>query len=309
MSSANELGLIFVPEIVYNETPVDSALWETARFTSESLSATPTTNTSQEIRNDRMVADQFKVSVEVGGGFDFEFSADTFDSLIDGAMMAAPAAGVWKIGKEDVSYTFEKEYGDLTTNNFILFSGQRVSEWSLGFSHGEAVAGSFSMAGANVTSSSASSVGAGSVIPPTTTRIMNAVSDLSSIEIDTVLFTGCLQSVELNVNNNLRPANCIGKDTPSDQLFGTANITGSISAYLTDTTILWYTQKVINQVEMGIKFTISDGTSSYEFDVPRAKITGNTPNAEGINTDVMITADFEALIDEVSGSSFIITKT
>lgn len=309
MSSANLVSVIFVEEVAYDTTPADDAGWESLRFTSESLTATPTTNQSEEIRADRMVADQFKVSTEVAGGFEYEFSALTFDSLLEGAMYNSWATGVLKVGVEEHSYSVEKNYSDLTANHFILFSGERVSEFNIGFTYGEAVQGSFTMAGASVKSGSTTAVGTGTVAAPTTTRVMNAVSDLSGIEIDATVFTGCLRAVNLTVNNNLRPAECIGKDTPSDQIAGTAEITGNIEAYLTDTTVQWYTDKVLNQVAMGIKFTISDGTNSYEFNIPNAKITGETPQAEGINTDVMITADFTALYDGTADSSLVITRT
>jgi len=309
MSSANLVSLILVPEVTYDATPVDDPGWETLRFTGESLTATPNVNSSEEIRSDRMVADQFKVGIEVSGGFDYEFSADSYDSLLDGAMMSAPVLGVWKVGAEDISFTLEKEFTDLTANHFIQYSGERVAEFSIGFSYGEAVSGSFSMAGATVLSASTTLVAAGTVAPATTTRVMNAVSDLSGITIDGTLFTGCLQSVELNINNNLRPAECIGSSTPSDQILGTAEITGSLEAYLTDTTIQWYTDQVINQTKFEIQFTISDGTSSYNFHIPNARISGDSPMAEGINTDVMVSVDFLALFDETAGSSLVITKS
>lgn len=309
MSSANLVEVIFVEEVTYDVTPTDSTDWESLRFTSEALSATPTTNQSEEIRSDRMIADQFKVSVDVGGGLDYEFSATTYDGLLEGTMYDTWSTGVLKVGVEEHSYTLEKTFSDLTANHFMTFSGMRVGEMAIGFSYGEAVSGTFTMAGASVVGASTSLVGAGTVAPATTTRVMNAVSDLSEIKIDDTTFTGCLQSVNLSVNNNLRAANCIGSDTPSDQIAGTAEITGSIEAYLTDTTIQWYTDRVLNQTPMAISFTISDGTTSYNFNIPNAKITGEAPQAEGINTDVMITADFTALYDDTTGSSLVITRT
>jgi hypothetical protein len=298
-----------VKETTYNQIPVDSPDWETLRFTSESLTATPQVSQSEEIRSDRMVGDQFKTSTDVGGGFDFEFSADTYDSLIDGAMMSTPVAGVWKIGAEDISFSMELNYTDLSANNVIDFSGERVGTMDIGFTFGEAINGAFEMAGATVVSASDSAVGAGNIAPATTTRIMNAVSDLSGIQIDGVAFTGCLRAINLNINNNLRPAECIGSDTPQDQILGTAEVTGSIEAYLTDVTVQWYTDKVLNQVPMAISFALTDGTTTYTFNIPNAKISGDTPDATGINSDVMITADFTALYDATADSSLVITKS
>jgi len=308
MSSGNLVELSIVRETAYDVTPVNSPDWETLRYTSEDFDAQAQVQQSEEIRSDRMVGDQFKVSTETSGGFEFEMSANTFDSLIDGAMMSTPAAGVWKIGVEDISYTVTKNFTDLSANHFHHFSGQRVSEMSLTFSHGEALKGSFAMAGASVVTNSASLVGTGTLAPATTTRVMNSVSDLTGIEIGGVSFTGCIQEISLNVNNNLRPANCIGKDTPSDQILGTASVTGTIKAYLTNTTVQWFTNQMLNQTGFDLRFIATDGTTSYEFDIPNCRLSGSAPNSDGIDTDVMIEADFTALFDASTSTSLLITK-
>ena len=164
------------------------------------------------------------------------------------------------------------------------------------------------MAGASVTPASATQVVTGTN-QPTTTDVMNAVSDLTTINIAGTAFGGCIQSISLNINNNLRPSTCIGSDTPGDQIAGTAEITGSIEAYLTDTTVQWYTSQILNQTAFDIQFTVEDSAgNSYDFDLPNCRISGSAPNAQGINTDVMITAEFTALYDSGSGSSLTITR-
>ena len=309
MSSSNLVSLIVTEETVYDTTP-SAATWETVRFNSESFSATPSINTSEEIRSDRMVADQFIVSTASEGGYEFEMSAGgVFDVLLEGAMYSAWATDVLKIGTTQFGYSVEKEFTDLTANHFMVFSGMRVGQMDLGFTYGEAVKGSFGMAGASVTTASATAIGTGSVTAATTGRVMNAVSDMTSLKIAGTSFTGCIRGIQLSINNNLRPSECVGSDTPGDQIEGTAEITGSIEAYLTDTTVQWYTSQVLSQTQFDIEFTLSDDTNTYTFDLPNCRISGSAPNAEGVNTDVMIQADFTALYDSGSGSSLTITRT
>lgn len=308
MSASNDVTIIYVPETAYGTTPA-LGTWETARFTSEGITATPLVNQSEEVRNDRMRGDQFKTSVDVTGNIDFELSATTYDTLFELAMNATWATNVLKIGKENKSISIEKNYSDLTANHFIVFDGVRCSEMSLGFTHGEAVTGSFNFAGSDVTSASATASSGGTVNPATSNRVMNAVSDMTSLKIDGTAFSGCLSSVDFTINNNLRPAKCIGQDYPQDQFLGTADVTGSIEAYLSDTTVQWYTDKVINQTAMEIEFTLSDGTNTYTFHFPNCRISGDTPSAEGLDTDVMISAEFTALYDATEASSLVITRT
>lgn len=68
----------------------------TVRFTSESLSGTPNTVESQQIRTDRMSSGQVVVGLAVAGGINFELAKeDVIDSFLESAMysswdMAAP---------------------------------------------------------------------------------------------------------------------------------------------------------------------------------------------------------------------------
>jgi len=91
MSSGNLVSVILVPETVYGikDTPLSGVTAETARFTSESMSGTPTTTTSANIRTDRMSGGQVVTGLEVGGSLDFELAAGTyFDNMFSAAMMS-----------------------------------------------------------------------------------------------------------------------------------------------------------------------------------------------------------------------------
>ncbi|MCP1363702.1 phage tail tube protein, partial [Halomonas sp. BBD48] len=85
MSESNRVKLIVVPETAYGATPADSANWQTLRYTSETLSGTPQTVTSSEIRSDRMTADMTRTGLQVQGDIGVELSTGTFDDLISGA--------------------------------------------------------------------------------------------------------------------------------------------------------------------------------------------------------------------------------
>lgn len=92
MSSSNLVEVTYVKESAYGEKPADLSLTTlyTARFTSESLSGTPDTTESVELRTDRMSAGQVVTGLTVGGDIEFELSADKFhDDFLMGAMMNA----------------------------------------------------------------------------------------------------------------------------------------------------------------------------------------------------------------------------
>lgn len=80
MSSANLVSVVYTPETVYGikDEPLSAVTAETARFTSESLSGTPTTTESAAIRTDRMSGGQIAVGLEVGGALDTELASGQF---------------------------------------------------------------------------------------------------------------------------------------------------------------------------------------------------------------------------------------
>ena len=90
MSSSNLVKINYMEEAAYGirPTPDSGTQLKTARFTSESLSGTPATTESEELRTDRMSSGQVVTGLEVTGGIDFELSPDAFfDDMFKGAMM------------------------------------------------------------------------------------------------------------------------------------------------------------------------------------------------------------------------------
>lgn len=99
MSSANLVEVIYVKEVEYGVTPdpLSGVTAETTRFTSETLSGTPTTTVSTTIRTDRMSSGQVVTGLEVGGEINTELASSQFqDDFFEGAMMNTwvPAASL-----------------------------------------------------------------------------------------------------------------------------------------------------------------------------------------------------------------------
>ena len=96
MSNPSQVQVIAVPEVDYGVTPdLATAVASTVRWTSESLSGTPTTVESAELRNDRMSAGQSVVGLVSGGDINFELSKDpVYDRFMALAMMNDWVAGI-----------------------------------------------------------------------------------------------------------------------------------------------------------------------------------------------------------------------
>ena len=87
MSSSNMVRLAAIQETTYGVTPATGD-FGTIRFNSESMSGTPSTTASTEIRSDRTSAGQVQVGLEVGGDVNVELSSDDMQiKLMQAAMM------------------------------------------------------------------------------------------------------------------------------------------------------------------------------------------------------------------------------
>ncbi len=307
MSSANQVEVLYSAESVSGVQPPAIATWETLRFTSEALTGTPQTTNSNEIRSDRMISDTLKVSTNTGGDVNGEFSAKTWDDFLEAATGGTWTADVLDIGSVTRSFTILKSFLDTSPITRIQLLGQRVNVFSLNLAWGEIMTNTITFAGSGVDSGTTDYRDPTDVTNPTTTTdVLNASSDVTSVKIDDADFTGCIQSMTLNINNNMRPQTCIGNDAPKDQVFGSCSIEGTMSFYFSDIQLY---QDILNQVAKKFEFTIADAAgNTYTFLLPKTKLTGEAPQASGIDTDVIQEVTFSALRDETTGTSIRITR-
>jgi hypothetical protein len=184
----------------------------------------------------------------------------------------------------------------------------RVGTFNLSMAYGSILTGSIGFAGASASTPATSAVGTGSVASATTTEVLNSTSDFGTIEIGGVATTICLSSMDISIDNSLRAIGCIGKATASDQKLGTANITGTIEIYLTADSFAYYEAALAN-TDTSLKYSVTDGTDTYEFFLPKIKLSSDSPQASSLDSDTMVSLSYTALYDPTEQSSIVITKT
>lgn len=87
MSSSNRVKIAAIEESVYGETPV-AGNFDQPRYTAETLSGTPDTTESQQIRTDRYSSGQVVVGLEVGGDLTIEVAKEAaHEKFMASAMM------------------------------------------------------------------------------------------------------------------------------------------------------------------------------------------------------------------------------
>ena len=297
MSESNRVALRYVEETDYGTTPADSPDWQAVRYTSETLSGTPNTITSGEVRADRSIADQTKAGLSVGGDINIEFSELSFDDFLEAAMCSVWATnilyGELVIGTRDRSFSIEKHMGDI--DKYIAYTGMRVSSMELSFPYGEVVTGKFGFMGNGVATPTTSVVGSGIVNAVNSSKVFTASTDVKNINIAGAPPTGIhIKSISLSLDNQYRPTEAIGSDAPVDVRKGTVNVTGTIEAFLSAQSFDWYS-RILNQTSTKLSWAVENGENNYAFYLPNVKLTGEAPQSGGLDQDVMITVDFTAL--------------
>lgn len=126
-AASNRVGIGRVKETVWGETPANPVFKQT-RYTGESLTGSISTETSQEMRDDRMTSDLVVVDGSPSGDINIEMSYGSYDDLIESAMMStfsSPLAIVGDAGDIEASVT-DGGFVSTTGNKFLNVA---VGQW------------------------------------------------------------------------------------------------------------------------------------------------------------------------------------
>ena len=190
------------------------------------------------------------------------------------------------------SFFIERAHEDIS--QFFQFAGMVVNTMSLDFSASSILKSAFNFIGKQSTITQVTA-GTGANDAAATTDFMNSVSNVGEVLIDGVAAAGCLlQKVSFEVNNNVRGLSSIGSLGFCNVSEGEANVTGSMDMYFQDETMY---EKYINATAFGldIRVTSNDG-DTYIVTTPNNKLSADTINVSGKNTDVMQNATFQSIM-------------
>lgn len=328
MSESNRVRLSYIKEHTWNTTPASPEL-KALRITGESLVHNIDTVTSAEIRPDRNVTALVDTMYSAGGGFNFEFSAGTFDDLLAGALFAnispessatsswwsdsdSSGAGTEYIVNGTTEHSFSIERAMLDKDEYFMFSGMIINTLNMTVSAGAIVTGSFDFIGGSPTTAlqqtsfDSSSNGLPTAAP--TTDPYNGVGNVGTIEEGGSALSGIyLSEISFSLSNNLRALPALGQNTAIDVAAGKCDVTGTVTAYFESDQLY---DKFMGFTDTSLSFTLTDAAGNYyTFYFPKVKYSSNTVNAGGQDADVMEVLNFTALYDSTTGGTLKITKS
>jgi hypothetical protein len=297
VARGSRVGVTYAMEDSWGSVATDGTAYE-LRVTGIGVNLTKDSFQSNELRSDRHIADLRHGLQSVSGDISVELSYDSFDDIIESAMYEE-----WETddtivtGTTEKSFTLQKYFSDIT--QYHVFPGCVVNTWNISVTPNGIITSTFNVMGEEMITS------ATSVLPAASAKSSYSPFDSFSGTLTEGGVTNALiTSIDFSLSNNLSTLPVIGSDKTIGLVDGRANITGTVSAYFANSTLL---DKFINETESSLSFQLTDGTRSYTFTMPRIKYSGGDVPVNGEGPIVM-NMPFQALYDSGDGYSLIITK-
>lgn len=296
--------MYFIAEATYGTTPATPALAR-LRHTGTTLGVSKSTHVSEELRPDRQIVDFRHGQKQVGGDINFELSAASFDSLFEAVLGGTWTTNVLKAGTTRRSFSVLRHFSDIADGAgkpYHMTTGVELNTLEINVPTDGIVTGKFGVIGKDIVPATAAPASA-TLGTPNANPVMDSFSGIVE-EGGSVIAT--VTEIKLTLENGITPRFSIGSDEVSGQAtIGRTNLTGQITAYFDSAALL---DKFLNPAtESSLKFTLTDGTKSYEFLIPRIKYTGGQPDTSG-QGEITIALPFQAIYDVATATNLSVTR-
>ncbi len=294
-SSGSTRRIGYVNEVTFGTTPNTPTI-KVMRVTGGGGRFNKVTGTSDEIRADRNVSDEFMLGKDGTASYDFELSYGSIDDILENALFSNFTTDILKNGVIAKSMSIEETREGGVTDYFSLYKGSRVNTLSLNFAARQAVTGSV---GFLFKEEVISTVAAGTVYTAVNSNpILTASSHVTDLTIAGA-GTPKVRSISMEINNNLRTRPVIAAVLSEEFGEGKFDVTGTAEAYFENHT--WY-QTMLDHGNSNVSITVGAASGSkYTFRVPKAIWGTGEIVGGGNNDDIIVRMPFRGVYD--SGQS------
>lgn len=196
-------------------------------------------------------------------------------------------------GQTMKSYTLEVGHADIT--QFRQYTGMIMSKYDVKLSVGAIVTGTFEFMGKSFNLLGAT--GQGTAVASQTFTPANATSGVFDIFENGVSISAStyIKSGEFTIDNSLRMQEAIGVFGAAGIGAGTLKVSGKLEVYFADATIY---NKLLSGAASSLSIPLLDvNGNGYVYSFPLIKYTAAKVSVGGIDTDNMLSMDFEAVLD------------
>lgn len=296
-NAVTQIGII--KETVFGTTP------STPQLISQKHSSGGFTVTREELLDDSKSSGRGYEQTQQGnstiaGTISGPFTHTNYDTLLESVLFGTFTSNVLKRGETRVSLTMEDAQRDIGV--FRSYTGMVGNSFTLTAPIDGLVTVDFEFMGMRETVAT-SSIDANGYSPSA----------------DKVPFTHCggtileggapvgvVNSISLTLTNNMNADFYWGSCSTGDIVPGRVDVTGTLDVFFTSAAMY---NKFVNKTQSSLEFTLSNGTDTVTFKLPKIVYTGaDLPIAAGSESR-MLSLPFRALVDATEGTELIITRS
>lgn len=302
MANGSRHSMRIVAEATYGVTPATPA-FKPVRITGTTLGLSKESLQSEEIREDRQIADFRQGSNAVAGDISVEVSYTSFDDILEGLLCGTWTDNVLKAGILRRSFTVERFFADIAPADkpYHRFTGVEFNTLELSITANAMVTATFGAVGQGMATAVAALAGATYALPTTTSPMDSFTGTLKEAGVPIAVVT----EITINLENGIEPRYVVGSKQSIQPSIGRSNCTGTLTAFFENSTLL---DKFINETESSLEFELPDAAGNkLMVTLPRIKYSGGQPDVAG-EGPVTLAMPFQALLDSVTLSNIIITR-
>lgn len=292
MSSGAKIRLYYAVEEAPEILPA-VPIWKTVRRVTDGLSESVTTEASASVSDTRFRQGGMATEAEITGSLEVELSVGLFDDFWSAVAMNEWAGDVLQFGGDvRKTFTFVKFHSDI--GQVFIYRGVRIGEASMSIATTGKITATFGLVGTAFERNTINPVVNPASVPKAVLASALNVGDLT-VNGEGIVGTACMQSLELNISNNLEAIRCIGNKKLSAQTYLEKMVDITLSSqFIFSTQSASYIDFVKSRDTMPINFSIEEeeGGNGYAFEFPELEVSeANHPDGGGEDT-IMLDVSF-----------------
>lgn len=256
---------------------------------------------SEELRDDRQIADHRLGNRRAELDIPFELSYESFDDFLEAALWGSWDNDEMKAGTTEHSFTIEEGFTDVDVYKEI--NGALVNEMSLEIQPDSMITGSFSMLALRARDPHDHSLTPESVVDVSTRAPFDSFNGELKIDDEVV---ADIAGISLQLQNGVDPKFAVlGGQNAYRMLVGRSRLSGTINADFKDSS---HYERFLKETEIHLEFEIEDlDGNKYIFEMPRTKYNSGQQASVSEN-DVTLDIPVMMLRDDELKSQLKITR-
>lgn len=210
-------------------------------------------------------------------------------------------------GSTDTSFTLAKDFLDLTDKS-LTYPGMRVASFKLDFNYGAICQVAFEMLGTDYAIPAVPFTDGKTIDSVGVEEALNASSDVGVVIIDGVETDYCIESLGVDISNNMQAVECVGHLAPADQVATGLSVGVTVEMFLGDSNFDFH-QKKLQQTPIAISYYVKDENGAgYAVDVAAVQLSFSDANSGGKRQLSKLSLSGVAKRDTVLGRTIRISK-